>query len=133
MSAITTDNGSNVKLAASTLNIVRIPCFGHILYNAINNALDGEKSVGVAIAKGRKVCGAFSYSWKKKRDITQVQQDLKLPVRAIKVDCKTRWGTKLEMIQVLLEQEEALRIVLSDRSHAHLIPSAAQYRVSTIY
>ena len=129
MSAITTDNGSNVILAAEKLSVVRIPCFDHVLHNGINGALDNDKYVKEAITRSRKLIGSFSYSWKKKRELKKKQQELALPVRSMKVDCKTRWGSKHKMIQLLLEQEQAIRAVLSDRNHVDLIPSANQFQV----
>ena len=47
-----------------------------------------------------------------------------LPAYKLKADGVIRWGSSYEMIERLIEQMEAVRIVLaSDRKSAHLIPS----------
>lgn len=41
--AVTTDNGSNMVAAATAANMRRVPCFGHVLHNAINKALEDDR------------------------------------------------------------------------------------------
>lgn len=130
LAAMTTDSGSNVKLAMTNMNVTRMACFGHILHNGINFGLDSDADVEPTLKKARKIASVFSYSWKKRRELTKIQTELGLPVRAIAADCKTRWGSKLKLIQRILEQEKALRIVLSDRNHVELIPTAYDFLVS---
>ena len=39
-------------------------------------------------------------------------------------DCPTRWGSSAKMVSRILEQEEAIRVVLStDRKTSHLVPT----------
>jgi hypothetical protein len=53
-----------------------------------------------------------------------VQKELDLPERLLIGDVVTRWGAKFAMIDRYLEQEEAIRRVLSvDRKASHLLPS----------
>ena len=40
LDSITTDNGSNIKLACELLTWIRVSCFGHYLDLAINKGLN---------------------------------------------------------------------------------------------
>ena len=64
---------------------------------------------------------AFSQSWKRNNELTKVQQQQQLPLHKLKADVSTRWGSTAVMVKRILEQKEAIRIVLSgDRSTSHL-------------
>ena len=56
--AITTDNGSNIKLACELLTWMRVSYFGHNLDLAINKGLNDPRVIGLR----RKVVSFFSYS-----------------------------------------------------------------------
>lgn len=40
---ITTDNGSNIMAAAREAKYMLVPCFGHVLHNAINCAMQDAR------------------------------------------------------------------------------------------
>ena len=62
-------------------------------------------------------------SWKK-RELTKTQINLGLQKRSLVADCPTRWGSLEKMVRRILEQEEAIRVVLSaDRKTTHLVPT----------
>lgn len=72
----------------------------------------------------KKVVSAFSFSWKKKRDLAQAQTELKLPQKKLKTESPTRWGSRLAMMERVLEQESAISQVLkADRKTRQLAPS----------
>ena len=75
--AITTDNGSNIVLACKNLEWLRLSCFGHNLNLAVRKAVSDSRCIR-AIAVCKKIVSAFSMSWKKRRDLTEAQKDLKL-------------------------------------------------------
>ena len=53
-----------------------------------------------------------------------------LPSHKLKIDVVTQWTSSYEMVERLMEQMEAIRIVLaSDRKSSHLIPSWQDYDV----
>ena len=110
--------------ASHLLNWLHVPCFGHNLHLAITNAIKDDSRISRAIGVTRKLITSFSHSWKKKRDLTKVQTDLGIPHHSLIIDCQTRWGSLQKMISRVLEQEKALRQVLSvDRKTAHLVPT----------
>ena len=120
---ITTDSGSNVKLACELLHWNRLSCFGHNLNLAVGKRLNDSR-VQRALRVCRSAVAAFSRSWKKQRDLVIAQEQKKLPVHRLKLDVVTRWGSAYDMVERVLEQMEAIRIVLGgDRNSSHLIPT----------
>ena len=112
------------------LNRLHVPCFRHNLHLAITNAIKDDSRISRAIGVTRKLITSFSHSWKKKRDLTKVLTDLGLPHHSLIIDCQTQWGSLQKMIAKVLEQEKALRQVLSvDRKTAHLVPTLQNLEV----
>ena len=56
---------------------------------------------------------AFSQSWKRSNELTKVQQQNNYPLHKLKGDVSTRWGSTAVMVRRILEQNEAIRVVLS--------------------
>lgn len=129
--SLTTDNAANMKLAGSLLKITRVPCFGHLLHNAINFALTEDK-IERALGACRKMSGRLGMSFKKKRELAKIQRELKLPVKVIPSDNNTRWNSKFKLLCYCIEQEDALRSLFNDRATYHLIPSPAMFQVNRL-
>jgi hypothetical protein len=126
---ITTDSGSNVIRACRLLGWKRISCFGHNLDLAIRKGLEDPR-VDRVVSVCRKVVSAFTRSWKKSRDLKEVQEERGLPQHKLKVDVSTRWGSTLDMLHRIVEQQEAIRVVLAtDRKSSHLIPTWQDFDV----
>ena len=78
----------------------------------------------------RKVIASFSYSWKRQRDLKEIQKQKDLPIKKLKGDVCTRWGSIADMIERIIEQQDAIRVVLSqDRKVSHLVPSWQDFDV----
>ena len=120
--SITTDNGANMISAANTLRWLRLSCFDHCLNLAVTNSLKDDQRVTRALGVARSIVRAFSVSWKRRRDLAKVQVEKNLPQHSLIADCPTRWGSMGKMTARLLEQDEAVQVVLSsDRKTRHLI------------
>ena len=95
---ITTDSGSNVKLACTLLNWTRLSCFGHNLNLAVGKGLNNRR-----VQHGLRVCrsavAAFSCSWKTQRDLVVAQEQKRLPVCKLKLDVATHWGSTYDMVK----------------------------------
>lgn len=77
-----------------------------------------QRAVGVC----KRIVSAFSYSWKKRRDLAIVQNDLGLPKHVLTTEMPTRWGSHQMMILRVLEQERAISQVLkADKKSMHLV------------
>lgn len=75
-----------------------------------------------AISLCKKIVSSFSYSWLRRRDLSEVQQQLGLPNHQLITESATRWGSRLLMIERILEQERAITKVLSsDKKTRHLL------------
>lgn len=61
--SITTDSGTNMIKACDTLKITRIPCYGHIQHNAVNNSTRQE-SVVAMVKSAKAIVSTFSHSGK---------------------------------------------------------------------
>ena len=128
--AVTTDNGSNIRLACELLKFRRLSyCFGHNLDLAINKGLKDNR-IDRVLGLCRKVIASFSYSWKRQRDLREIQQQKDLPLKKLKGDVCTRWGSTADMIERIVEQQDAIRVILSqDRKVSHLVPSWQDFDV----
>ncbi|KAG1960983.1 zinc finger BED domain-containing protein 1-like [Pimephales promelas] len=123
MTCMTTDSGANMVRALELISWTRLQCFGHRLHLAIEkSAKDPRVERITSICK--KVVSTFSFSWKKKRELIKAQTELKLPQHKLITESPTRWGSRLNMIERVLDQEKAISQVLkADRKARHLVPS----------
>ena len=66
---------------------------------------------------------SITSSWKRQRDLKEIQALKGLPQKKVKGDVCTRWGLK-EMIKRVMEQQDAMCKVLGqDRRVFHLVPT----------
>lgn len=65
---ITTDSGSNIRLACTLLGWKRISCFGHNLDLAVQKCLDNQRITRV-LQLCRQIVAAFSSCWKRMKRI----------------------------------------------------------------
>nr|XP_023675618.1 zinc finger BED domain-containing protein 4-like [Paramormyrops kingsleyae] len=120
---MTTDSGTNIIKALKGNNWPSLQCFGHRLHNAIENGVKDPR-IDRAIGVCKKAVSAFSYSWKKRRDMTEVQAELGLPQHLLISESPTRWGSRQKMIERFLEQEKAItRVLGADKKMRHLVPT----------
>ncbi|MBN3308893.1 ZBED1 protein, partial [Amia calva] len=119
--AITTENGTNIVKAVQLTKWLRMQCFGHRLHLAIGHGMDDYR-ISRAISRCKKIVSSFSYSWKKRRELAEAQIQLGLTTHQLITESATRWGTRQQMIERVLEQQGALAKVLSsDKKSRHLV------------
>uniref|UniRef100_A0A3Q1FIH6 Phosphorylase b kinase regulatory subunit n=1 Tax=Acanthochromis polyacanthus TaxID=80966 RepID=A0A3Q1FIH6_9TELE len=83
-----------------------------------------DERIDRAIGVCKKAVSAFSYSWKKRRDMAEVQAELGLPPHQLVTESLTRWGSRQKMIDRFLEQEKAIvRVLGADKKSRHLVPT----------
>ncbi|XP_076591430.1 E3 SUMO-protein ligase ZBED1 [Chaetodon auriga] len=83
-------------------------------------SLDEKKLACITTDNGANITAA---SWLKRTDLARAQAELQIPQHGLIMDCPTRWGSKQKMVGRVLEQTPAIKRVLDDRRHQHLIPS----------
>ncbi len=72
----------------------------------------------------KKVVAAFSFSWKKKRDLATAQEELNLPPHKLVTESPTRWGSCQKMVARVVEQHKTISQVLTaDKKTRHLVPT----------
>ncbi|KAK7898521.1 hypothetical protein WMY93_019374 [Mugilogobius chulae] len=120
MTCMTTDSGANMVKALDLNQWTRLQCFGHRLHLAIEKSAKDPRIERVT-SVCKKVVSTFSFSWKKKRDLITAQAHHNLPQHKMITESPTRWGSKLAMIERILEQEKAISEVLkADKKTKHL-------------
>ncbi|XP_029610866.1 zinc finger BED domain-containing protein 4-like isoform X2 [Salmo trutta] len=120
---MTTDSGSNIIKALRLNNWTGLQCFGHRLHLIIENGVKDPR-VDRAIGLCKKVVSTFSFSRKKRRDLSVAQAELSLPTHQLITEAPTRWGSRQKMIERILEQEKAITWVLgSEKKSRHLVPN----------
>ena len=107
----TTDNGSNFVAGFHSHGLLRLSCFGHCLDLAISKCL-AMQTVERAIRRCSALVASFSRSWKKQRDLKEKQSQLNLPEHKLLGAVTTRWGSTYDMVQRILEQQQAISAVL---------------------
>ena len=83
--------------------------FGYNL--AVGKAI-ADPRVDMVLRVCQQVVTKFSQSGKKNRELTIAQHEKQLPSHKLKGDCRTPWGSTLEMKRIL-EQQEAIRVGLA--------------------
>lgn len=110
--------------AASDCCRVVFNIFSILSFHVFSERSGRDKRIERAVGICKRVVSAFSYSWKKKRDLAQAQEDLRLPAHKLATESQTRWDSRQKMVGRVLEQEKAIRQVLSaDKKSRHLVPS----------
>lgn len=121
--AVTTDNGPAVKHACELLSWKRLNCFSQNLQCSIQKGLDDSRIERI-IQLSRQIFSQFSRSWKRKKEFSIAQGQKGLPRNSLKVDVNNKWETTLEMLERILEQQDAIRAVLAhDRKICRLLPT----------
>ena len=64
ITSFTTDSAANMVKACAELQTVRVPCFGHVLHNAINNSIKERPGVVEMVKNCRQIVTAISASFK---------------------------------------------------------------------
>lgn len=66
----------------------------------------------------------FSSSWKRTKALQEALQQQGLPVRKLRADVATRWGSTIFMLKRIKEQIDTICITLSnDRKVSNLVPT----------
>ena len=94
------------------------------------NAVKGDKRIDRATGVCKKIVGHFSHSFKQKMALKDAQVSRNLPEHKLKTECQTRWGSRQQMMERILEQHQALYDVLSESAKTrHLVPSSSDITV----
>lgn len=114
VTGITTDNASNMKIAARTANIsIHLGCFAHTLNLASNKAIE-VKSVHKLLGKIRVLVTFFHKSTTAAAILREKQKQLQVPEHKLVIDIKTRWNSSYIMVERFLEQQVSIIAAMVD-------------------
>ena len=93
--------------------VLKVSCFRHNLDVAVGKGLD-HFQIQKALGRCRSLMECFSRSWKKSRELQEKQTQLGLKNHKLIGAVLTRWGSTYEMIERILEQQQAIAAVLAE-------------------
>ena len=107
LSAVTTDNGTNIFSALEIVQWKGMLCFSHTLQLAVEVVLKLPK-VSCALARCRQLVGHFNHSAKSSYLLQQKQADLHHKTLALIQDVTTWWNSAIYMAEQILSQQQPL-------------------------
>lgn len=110
------------------LNFSHKPISSMVFFMILTGHGMNDKHVTRAISLCKKIISCFSYSWKKRRHLAEVQMQMGLPCHQLITKSATHWGSRQQMTERVLEQEGALaKILSSDKKTRHPALSGEEY------
>ena len=125
VSCMTTDSAANMVVMARLANIVRLPCFGHLLHNGVQTALKGEETV---IAKLKRVVAYFHQSYARTKRLRAEQKKCGLKEKTFHGPCPTWWGSCYEMVNDINTNIKAIKRAMVEDA-ADLVPTPDDEKV----
>lgn len=117
--SITTDSAANLIKMGSEAGICRMPCFGHLLHNAVRNSQTDPRIARVT-GKVKRIVAYFHQSHKRQKPL-ELKKSGKTMLH-LTAECPTRWGSTYDMYSKLQSViSEVKRVVVEDASH--LVPN----------
>ena len=113
VSAVVTDNASNMTAALNSLECGHLPCFAHTLQLAVSKGLDAN-GLNQLSSPAKKLVGHFKHSALATASLRQKQEQMNVPKHHLIQDVVTRWNSTFPMFQRLLEQRWVVYAVLHD-------------------
>ncbi|KAJ8969216.1 hypothetical protein NQ317_015266 [Molorchus minor] len=111
ITAITTDNASNIVKAIKLCNWRHIPCFAHTINLIVQSGINCLKNN--ILCKVKSIVEYFKRSSSALNRLREMQEQMKLPNLKLKQDVPTRWNFTYEMLKRILEIKEAVVATLA--------------------
>ena len=116
---VVTDNAANIKEALRQLPaFTHLTCFGHSLQLTISHAVGEFSGLKSLFTKARQIVSHFRHSSQASHRLLVAQVQLSLPQHKLKMEVATRWNSTFKMMERLVEQKDALSLVLSSTENA---------------
>ena len=132
ISAITTDNGTNIVAALEIKQWKRMPCFSHTSQLAVEVVLKLPE-VSRALARCRHLVAHFNRSAKSTYLLKKKQIDLRHKTLALVQDVSTRWNSAYYMAERLLSQQQPLCATLLELHKGDMMPSDAEFTTLELF
>ncbi|XP_076330640.1 E3 SUMO-protein ligase ZBED1-like [Tachypleus tridentatus] len=115
ISALVTDNASNMKVAAKEAKLEHIFCFSHSLQLAITDALK-EPNIAKVLAAARRCVSHFDWSTVATQALHDHQKKIGVEPRMLIQEVATRWNSTYQMLTRLLHLRVSVMAVLYDEN-----------------
>ncbi|XP_053551143.1 uncharacterized protein LOC128642404 isoform X1 [Bombina bombina] len=118
MGFVVTKREANMVKALRDGNFEVLPCAAHILHQVVRSALPSEGHGGLAsiIERCRKIAGYVHQSVKASKLLREELERAGLPQHHLQQDVATLWNSTLEMLEQILEQQQALQSMYSKQN-----------------
>ena len=128
VSAVTSDNGSNIVLAIDLAGWVRLFCFSHTLQLSVEQAM-AIPEITKVLAHCRRLVSHFNHSSKSSYLLKekQILKDLHHKQHNLVQDVATRWNSAYYMVQRVFEQQQPLCATLLELKKGDLMPSDSEF------
>ena len=111
VSAVVTDNASNMDLAVRLGEWNSRHCFGHTLQLAIDDGIKMSPGIQEMIKSAKAIVAFYNHSTKATERLQELQEQLSLQNHRLITDCPTRWNSTYFMLKRLLEQKPAITVM----------------------
>ncbi|RXG61778.1 Zinc finger BED domain-containing protein 4 [Armadillidium vulgare] len=111
--AIVRDNAKNIVLAVEMARYQGIGCFCHILHLIVKHSIFEQRGIKNMLLRLRKLVRKLQKP-KAKAIFKKYQIQAGVPHNVLILDCETRWGSTLTMIERALEQKQGIKLAEDD-------------------
>lgn len=115
MRVITTDSAANMVKMGREGGFDRLPCFGHLLHNAVCNALNDDRKRPQVKKCTQKLKEVIAYFHQSHHRQLKLKEELELenkPSVRLVADCSTRWGSTYNMYESIRKNLNAIKKAL---------------------
>ena len=125
------DNARNMVNSWQLMNKQYMLCFGHTLNLSVKKGLAVE-GLGEVLGRCRKLVSHFNHSSIAKEALKSKQKQLGQNVKSLKQDLDTRWNSTFDMIESVINNDEAVSSVLRiDTKYCALLLSPQEINTLT--
>ncbi|XP_065645363.1 zinc finger BED domain-containing protein 4-like [Hydra vulgaris] len=111
LNVVVRDNARNIVSAMEVGKFTNIPCLAHTLQWVVKDGCLDNECISLLTATCRRIVGHFKHSVKSYKLLRQSQEILGLPKHSIIQDEPTRWNSTFHMLNLLIEQKDAILLV----------------------
>jgi len=119
ISAVVTDNASNMKSAIDKCNWRRLSCFAHTINLIVHNGIEVIESI---VDKVKDIVSFFKRSSHGLAKLQEMQKQTDSPILKLKQDCPTRWNSTYDMLDRFLKIKEPIIATLAILNYSQINP-----------